>query len=174
MSSIEFIHDHLRNSDRRALRRKHCLESREVIVEQEVEPGVTLVASRVRAEVWHYHGDQYFPKGLVFNVRGIKDDIVSGEIDSHVIRIKITEEFYRHTLTNGGVEEQHVRSLNSEDLDRIAVGVLMPGDTLMLIDGNHRLARRYRDGMTDMRVVVVRCSACREHLALPEQIGMTG
>ena len=164
---IEFEHDRLRDRDRRALLRLAGQEKRELVAQTNVAPGIDMQVHEVRVEIWRYNGDATFPPGTVFDVRGIKDDIAKGRIPCSAIRIDMTESWVTHIGTNGGIDESRVSSLEPHMLGRIAVGIMMPSKSLMIVDGNHRIVRRWRDGLRDVRIAVVEWRSCMRHVLPP-------
>jgi len=63
--------------------------------------------------------------------------------------IYILDEHYEHVMANGGVEEWKISRLDESHRDRPVLFAHMDDGTDLLIDGNHRIARRYRDGHRD-------------------------
>lgn len=67
-------------------------------------------------------------------------------------RIEITQQQYDHTMRNQGIEEPRVSSLTRLQRDVPGIVADFGNGTQAMIDGNHRLVRRFRDGLRDMYV----------------------
>lgn len=61
--------------------------------------------------------------------------------------IPITKNHYDHIMENSGIEEPRVERLTPEFRDKPIIGVYWEDGTFTVIDGNHRYARAYRDGL---------------------------
>ena len=57
-----------------------------------------------------------------------------------------------HLAQYGGVEESRLLELTSRDLEQPALGILMPAGTTVIVDGNHRIVRLWRDGIETVRL----------------------
>lgn len=70
----------------------------------------------------------------------------------------------QHILVNGGIEENRVERLCEPYLSRPATAVLMPDDTTLIVDGNHRIVRLWRDGKTVFKLYRVKFEECKPYI----------
>lgn len=143
------------DSDIAAFKLKHpCLDSRrERIVFGNKTSGI--IEARITMEVFSFSAPEI--GDVTFNVRGIKDALVSGEVQFAMYEAEITRDFAEHVRKNNGVEAERIATLTEADLKRPGIMVLWPGPEQhsTLIDGNNRLVRRYDDGLRTFRFASV-------------------
>lgn len=107
-----------------------------------------------------------------FNVSELWEGILNNGIPHEVVRIELDAN------TISGLEKDHHVTLD-EDLSRgqnINTPVLIVGfedDTNLVIDGNHRLVRRFRLGLTHAKAVFVHPSDWVKHL-IPHEAVLSG
>lgn len=105
---------------------------------------------------------------LRFDIRGIKDAIVDGRINVQAFKMTpIDPAFYEHVLKNNGVEEPRIAQIGGRDLDRPGIMVMWPDGHSSLIDGNHRMCKRYRLGLESFRFLMVNVLDCVPHMCRP-------
>ena len=80
---------------------------------------------------------------------------------------EIPESFYRHVLDNNGVEAARLAEITDRDLDRPGILVMWPDNQSTLIDGNHRLCRRYNLGLPGFRFLIVDVHDCAPFMCRP-------
>lgn len=97
---------------------------------------------------------------IIFDVRAIKDAVINNQIKFEVFRSEISDAWYNHILKNGGIEEPRVAGLSEQDLKRPLITILFPQGWTQIIDGNHRLIKRYRRGTRVVRYVRVTLRDC--------------
>jgi hypothetical protein len=96
------------------------------------------------------------------NVTGIRARLAARAIPFAMLRCQLTEEWYRYTYDSCGCEEDHIARLTPSDLER--PGIMINWDSerhhTTLVDGSHRLCRRWRDGLKTFEFAYVN----REHV----------
>jgi hypothetical protein len=102
-----------------------------------------------RREVFHFHEESIGE--LRFDVRGIKNAIIAGELPVEMYEMTLTQEYYQHILENGGVESDRLPSINIQRAIAPGIIVLWPHGYSTLIDGNHRLVRSWQLGLRTFR-----------------------
>ncbi len=104
---------------------------------------------------------------LFFDVRGIKDAIAADKIRCVVMKAQLTERWVELIRTQNDVEEVRVAKLTPADLRRPGVAVGWPNGAITLIDGSHRLVKRFRLGLSTFRYVVVDITDLEPFTCLP-------
>jgi hypothetical protein len=158
------VQDTFTDADREALRElSHHERHRTEEVLREVEDG-TIVCSEEQREVFSFEEPSI--GAITFDVRGIKNGILAGRIPTAVYRMEeIPEHFYQHVLTNNGVEPERLPKVTAHDLERPGIMVQWPdSENSTLIDGNHRLCRRYQLGLIGFRFFLVHLGFCLRHI----------
>ena len=74
------------------------------------------------------------------------------------------EDLARHAEQHHGVEERKINRLCEPHLSRPILGVLWPDGSTCLVDGNHRVVRLWRDGVTEVEMYRVKLSECEPYL----------
>jgi hypothetical protein len=64
--------------------------------------------------------------------------------------LELTELEYELCIKHRGVEEPRVAALRGRDLREPGYIILTPPDTYKVVDGHHRMVRRYRGGIRSM------------------------
>jgi hypothetical protein len=102
------------------------------------------------------------------NVTGIKSGIYNGVVPFTMYRCHLTERWYQYTRKTAGVEDESIDRLTPEDLTRPGIMVVWQPDMshTTMVDGNHRLCRRWRDGLTTFEFAMV-LRPHIEHLVRP-------
>lgn len=54
----------------------------------------------------------------------------------------------------GGIEEPRIARLTPQYRDKPIIGIFWEDGLFMVVDGNHRLLRRWRDGFTDTKAFI--------------------
>lgn len=134
-----------------------------------VDAFTDLVRMRYQNECWTWSGDGEdgdYPKGLVFDVRAIKDEIAKAGVDKiTVIKLTLTDWLYKKTLLN--CDEPFIERVNDERMQGLGIIVMMPGQKILMIDGNHRLCARWRKGLKNMRVAFISFGAISDLTWVP-------
>jgi len=94
----------------------------------------------------YYHGDRmlHFNATLLARLRAQMPD------EFRRITMDLDERVYRLCTENRGIEEPKIAALRPRDLREPGYGVLFEDGTFSIIDGHHRLVRRYRGGVRVM------------------------
>lgn len=116
--------------------------------------GQKIVNRRIISETYSFHADEL--GDWIFDVRGVKDGIVSGAIPFQMFNAEMQgDAWYQHILSKGGVERERIDQLTGKDLRRPGILVIFTDQWQALIDGNHRLCRRYEGGLRTFRYAAV-------------------
>jgi hypothetical protein len=141
-------------SDREAFRHRHAFDKRADRVMAADVAGMLLVESRISFEIFRFESPEVGK--ITFNVKGIKDALANGALDFAMYVATLDVGWVEHTRNNNGVEPERLASLTPDDLRRPGILVLWPGSPhSTLIDGAHRLCRRWDDGLRTFRFAVV-------------------
>jgi len=91
------------------------------------------------------------------NITGIKQGLGSGAIPFTMYRAEATQEWHDYTMQSSGVEEEGIARLKPADLKRPAICIVWRQDFshTTFVDGNHRICRRWRDGLTTFDFAMV-------------------
>lgn len=107
---------------------------------------------------------------MVFNIRAIKDAILSGQLRTWTVyEIPLTEGFHNHLMKDGvETSEEHIYNLPAAQLDvpALAVDWNDGSHNMTVIDGNHRLIRRFRNGLPTCRIILVPMQFLRRYVLL--------
>lgn len=126
----------------------------------------TLVVGREKREVFTFEAPEI--GAFLFDVRGIKNAIVSSRIPAKMFRLpEVPEHFYQHILDNHGVVRERLPQFDSHDLERPGIMVSWPHGYQTMIDGNHRLCRRYQLGLRSFRFLMVLVQDCAPFMCRP-------
>lgn len=150
-SAITF--DRLRDSDLEAWRAASSNEGQRFLGEVCVGSDV-LVAVAVTRETFEFSAPE--TGTIIFDVRGIKDAMIAGELQFQMCEIEVAEMLYQHIVSKNGVDVEAVAKVTDER-SRTPGIVLSWGvfGTHTVIDGNHRLVRRYENGDKRFRCALV-------------------
>ena len=69
------------------------------------------------------------------------------------------EPIARHVEVKGGIEEARIARLCEPYISRPALGVHWPDGSTLIVDGNHRIVRWWRDGAAEFNLYRVRSLA---------------
>jgi hypothetical protein len=112
--------------------------------------GQKIANRRFISETYAFQADELGE--WIFDVRGIKDGIVSGKIPFQMFDAEmIGDAWYQHILSKGGVERERIDAIRGKDLRRPGILCIMTDKWQALIDGNHRLCARYERGARTFR-----------------------
>jgi hypothetical protein len=95
---------------------------------------------------------------VIFDVRGIKDALAAKKLAFTMFEGELSQEWHDSVIRSNGVEAERVAQLTAEDLERPGIVIGWGGPAQgehTLIDGNHRMARRWQLGMKTFRFAVV-------------------
>ena len=144
------------NSDIAAFKWQHPhLDSRRERLVYGDETG-GIIEARISMEIFSFSAPEI--GDVTFDVRGIKDALVSGKLKFVMYETEITPEFAEHVRKNNGVEAERIAALTATDLERPGIMVMWPDGHSTLIDGNNRLVRRFDDGLRTLRFASVNVS----------------
>lgn len=138
--------------ERRELARLKNNEFHHVLNTHQCAEGL-LVQAAVKSEIYCVQDADLGP--LIYFVRQIKDAIVQDRIKYRVGRTKLNEEWYNMVLTKNGVEEDHLKDIPNRLLAVPPIGVMCLNNGLQIIDGSHRIVKRWRYGNPYMRFIMV-------------------
>lgn len=107
---------------------------------------------------------------MIFNIRAIKDAILAGTLRTWAVyEIPLTEGFHEHLMKDGvETSEDHIYNLPTAQLNVPALGVDWNDGSqgMTVIDGNHRLIRRFRDGLPTGRIILTPMQFLRRYVLL--------
>lgn len=103
-----------------------------------------------------------------YNVTQIKRAIAQEPELFGPVKLPIIKEWAEHLERNHGVEEEWVRGMSRIWRDEPIVVVMMPDEKMLVIDGNHRYVRRYRDGLTEVTAWVVAWETAQQFMVTVE------
>lgn len=107
---------------------------------------------------------------MVFNVRRIKDAILSGELRHWALfEVPMTEGFHAHLMKDGvETSEERIYEMDPSWAEIPALGVDWNDGShnMTIIDGNHRLIRRFRDGQPTARIILAPMQFLRRYVLL--------
>jgi hypothetical protein len=163
-NKFECEYDELTDADRHYLRQPGGNEKPGKIEKRiALADGLELVAMRSQNECWTLTGNPNFPDGLTFDVREIKNAVADSQ--ATVIRLPLNDWLYNRTLP--GCDEPHIAAISPERMDKLGIIVMLPDNTICMIDGNHRLCARWRSGLKEMRVAILNYSDIQEATFVP-------
>lgn len=90
-----------------------------------------------------------------FNCGAIMRAIAQRKITPDFATVDIPESVYQHIQANHGIEEDHLSSITIKMLESPALLAHFDEGSDLLIDGSHRLVKRYRQGLRTIEVLVV-------------------
>ena len=94
-----------------------------------------------------------------------------GHSTPHKTKIRIKQEQARFLLQYSGVEQPHLIRLSADRLREPGILVMLPDDTGIIVDGNHRYVRRWQLGFRSMLFFVFTLEqAALAELAIPEDL----
>lgn len=70
------------------------------------------------------------------------------------ISMDIEQDVYDMIMQHRGIEEPKVERLSPKSLREPGYGVILPDNSFVMVDGHHRLVRRYRGGLRTMVMFV--------------------
>lgn len=115
-----------------------------------------------------------------WNTTKVQEAMVAGLIEPIVsLYVDITEADYLHVSQKNGIEEHHLAAITPE---RMKVPIIIaefppdendPHPSHVVIDGNHRLVKRYRDGGRRIGAAVFDVETLKPYLVedMPTTIG---
>lgn len=74
---------------------------------------------------------------------------------AHILTTLIEEDFVRLVKAERGIEQWKVDRLSMQQLVTPLVGVLMPDDSVLLIDGHHRMVALHTLGASTYQIFIV-------------------
>jgi hypothetical protein len=157
--------DKLTEADREGLAALHDRElehTREITAET---PFGTLVKEHEKREIyeWTDGGEDKYGT-IVFDVRSIKDGILAGTLEHIVLKLDIDQEWIDH-LRRTAIEPDRLATVTG--LDRPGIAIMFPNDAMVLIDGNHRVVKRWDNGERTFRVIMLTLYEVRKHVCRP-------
>jgi hypothetical protein len=141
--------------------RKNLLKLRKLPAGVEVREGaVVMVNGEERLEYTNRETFEFFDSQTgfrcLFDIRAITDAAVKGEIPSHVGRVDFTMDSYLTFMQEGGVEEEHIARIDDKRLKVPGIYITWPTGEMTIIDGRHRVVKRFRIGKPHHRMIVIR------------------
>lgn len=122
-----------------------------------------LMTVREQREVFHWTAPEYGE--IVFDIRGIKDGILSGELEHVVVKMDLDADWVAYIRTANDVEPERLAAVR--DLERPGIAILFPNGCTSLIDGSHCAVRRYEHGDKTFRMVILTLNDARAYTCKP-------
>lgn len=148
----------LTEADRATLGRPHDLEF--------VRP--TEIGIWSREEVFLFRDRVY--GDMVFNIRTIKDAVLANTIPYALFELPLTQGFHDHLMQDGvETSEDWIHKMDVGKIDTPAIAVDWNDDsnaTTTVIDGNHRLIKRFRLGLPSCRIIFTPIQYLRSHMLM--------
>lgn len=132
--------------------------------------GELILSTLERRESFTLVNPDIFPEGVRIDVTGVKKMLASRYKNFRMVRATVNEGWCKYILENNGVEEQRVASLTPEDLERPGIMIVWTDDMIhtTIIDGSHRLVRRFRDGNNTFEMAILMGRSIIQFLKSPE------
>lgn len=89
------------------------------------------------------------------DVTGIKRALASRRIPLEMFEAHLNQEWVDYTMQSNGCEEEGIARLTPADLQRPGILMHWTGQHTTLVDGAHRLVRRWREGLTTFQFAYV-------------------
>jgi hypothetical protein len=126
---------------------------------------VTLVKEFEKREIYQWSDDSEEKYGtIIFDVRNIKDGIFAGKLEHVVLKFDIDQEWIDY-LRSTSVEPERLATVTG--IDRPGIAIMFPNDKIVLIDGNHRVVKRWESGEKTFRVIMLTLYEVRAHVCRP-------
>ncbi len=93
-------------------------------------------------EMFQYNGDGPAPP-MLFRVSALAHKLIAGEVGFIHVTSPIDKEFATKWITQRDLNMTYVHNMPPLWLDDPVLGVEMPDNTVLLIDGSHRYMARY-------------------------------
>jgi hypothetical protein len=153
----------------KAFAHSHPLEFNGIVGVQHVEIGVVVKGMESR-EI--YKLDSPDLKGPVaVDVTGIKRALAARRLPLVIHEAQLNQEWVDYTLRSNGVEEEGIARLKPIDLRRPGILIHWGNDHTTLVDGAHRLVRRWREGMTTFEFAYLRFEKpMLDYVARPDEM----
>lgn len=101
---------------------------------------------------------------LVFNIEALKQDIAANHVPYQVGACEVDLAAYLIWMKNGGIEEDHLKTLSKSRLLAPIIYCIFPDKEWVLLDGVHRAVARFRAGHYINRAVVLHYPYWRRYL----------
>lgn len=90
-----------------------------------------------------------------FNTTAITNAILSRVLAPDFATLLLTPSVVSHIEQNHGIEPGHLNKIPDEALNRPVLLAMFRDNTSLVIDGNHRIVKRYRIGKTTVDALVI-------------------
>lgn len=127
---------------------------------------------RVEIAISHNPGDQIFSyhrgEGILhFNVTLLARIRAAAPEAFRLITIELTPEIYSVCMDHRGIEEPKVEALTPKQLRDPGYAVVFPEGDYTVVDGHHRIVRRYRGGVRTMDLYFCPLQDIWQHCLVP-------
>jgi hypothetical protein len=89
-----------------------------------------------------------------FNTSAMMRAVIERKVKPDLATCPLTEGLIRHIEQNHGVEEPNIEQLPDRVLEIPVLLVRFNDTTDLLVDGNHRVVKRWRKGLKDVRALL--------------------
>lgn len=131
----------------------------------------SLISRHSEREVFSYDSPRLGP--FAVDVTGLKEGIAKRAVPFNMYRMTLSEEWVTKTIEHNGCDEAHISRIDPGDLEYPGIALMLaPDGDVVMIDGNHRLVRRWREGMTTFFFAMVTLPDALPYLAAdPSEFG---
>lgn len=92
---------------------------------------------------------------ILFNIDDLKSRIATDMIKYTPLQASLNEDFFNHVVKSSSVDVEAARNYEYKDLNLPAISIIWPDGTTTLVDGSHRIVKRYLDELPDFRMYQV-------------------
>jgi hypothetical protein len=93
---------------------------------------------------------------ILFDIRALKNAILENAIHFVTMEVELDEELVKRALTRGGIDQDYLNAPEqAHNIDMPTITVLWDDGQGTLVDGNHRIVKRYNKGLKKIRCIVV-------------------
>jgi hypothetical protein len=141
--------------------------------EVELWPGMKVISMEEQRQIFSWNDGLGTGPGhdWVFDVTSLRNAIHNGTVRSTIINMPVDQEVYDYLMKKRGVEEDRVKALEPIDLADPAICLLMFRPDIeewvpLTIDGSHRIARRYLEGVPYCQAYLVEPPHYKDYMAV--------
>ena len=104
------------------------------------------------------------------NVTTIRRAFAKYSIPFRMLECTLNESWYRYTMESSGVEEDGITRIIDLDIPGIMIAWDEDMSHTTIVDGNHRLCRRWRDGLKTFECAIVPRYLVEEHIQVATEM----
>lgn len=104
-----------------------------------------------------------------FNATQMVRAIVNHQINPIMAVLDLYEDLVRHLIANHGIEEDHLHQIGST-LDSPILLVEFADGTNLIVDGNHRVVKRWQEGLKTVTAAILKPGVWEPYLVEDMQL----